>query len=69
MVRRRDSVHSEGCPSARLLVSTSQIVQEITNFATLAERGDCCEALSLINNVLGVHLGVILKNKMCIVEG
>lgn len=41
---RRDIVHSERCPFAHLGASTSQIGLEITEFAIVAPKGDCCDA-------------------------
>lgn len=42
---RQDIVHSERCLFAHFGAYTSQIGLEITDFATLASRGDCCDAL------------------------
>lgn len=68
MVRRQDIVYTEGCPSAHLLASTSQIIPEITDFTTLAERGDCCEALCVDKLNLRCAPEQNLKTKMCAVK-
>lgn len=47
MVRRQDNVDTEGCPSACVCASTSQIVLEITECATLAGREYCFKVLSV----------------------